>query len=102
MLSKKMRRDNVKKRFKDNMIKKIVEDTMVLYDTNSGAYYGVRGALKQYFMELACKVLKAFEGKTRPVEFTGGEALLHPDFGELVECANCRERIAVLPCLAFV
>ncbi len=41
----------MKQRFKDNMIKKIVEDTMVLYDTNSGAYYGVRGALKQYFME---------------------------------------------------
>ncbi len=41
----------MKWKFKDSIIKKAVNDTTVLYNADSGAYYGVRGALKHYFME---------------------------------------------------
>ena len=38
--------------------------------------------------DLAIRALKALEGKTWQVEFTGGEALMHPDFEKIIQAVN--------------
>lgn len=41
----------MKLKINKNIIKKVVNKTTVFYDTESGAFYGVDGALQQFFAE---------------------------------------------------